>query len=66
MIVHNVNNTCDGRFTLQDAVCGWIDPVDQMLLVTCTHYPWLDAEGKRLGLALFAEADDSFDFNISN
>ena len=30
-----------------------------MLLVTCTHYPWLDSKGSAQVFALFAKADDS-------
>ena len=46
----------NGCFILEDA--------DKMLLVSYTRYLLLDAEGTVSGL--FAVADDSFDYNISN
>ena len=36
------------------------------MLATYTRYPFLEAEGNAWVYALFAEADDSFDWNISN
>ena len=47
----------NGFFILKDAACRWIDPNRQMLLATCTCYPWLDTERKRSSVfALFVEA----------
>ena len=54
-------NFPDGRFTLEHAACGQIDASDHMLIESCTHYPFLDAEGNARVFSLFAEADDSFD-----
>ena len=46
-------------YYIEDAACGWIDANDQMLLVTCTRYPQLEARENACVLALFAGADNS-------
>ena len=48
-------------------VCAYkVDTNHQILFASCSHFPFQDTEGNAQLFAIFAEADDRFDLNISN